>query len=399
MFCTFLKFKMRACLFIFMAFGPLFITHPLYAATVYVLDFDGTIVNDAGPRATWKTPWVLVRVNQLHSVAQTAFLENQPERIELSYAEYRGLLSRLAKGDGLLGDLTDVKLTPDPFLRRPLTIRPGFYKVNPDITFEYYKTNSNPKGPSHLLSSYEQALVRADKGLGRRDAWQGPAFTLLQKALSESSDQSRVIISTARDQKLTEFLHLFSQMEKDGHLKFAEPLSPESNKVIVRNLESLTEGLELGRSLSERKVQSVVETAQQLLISPLKPHVEGTTQNLSYALEAKHTLIVAEDHPGYVAKIGQKLAELSREYRFKDAIRFVLLNAGVESDLVGARWANRWTVFEGGFAREASPEEIRAWTKISKDQTVSTQDLLSHVRSQRSQRLCTKFLSSNKGGN
>lgn len=368
------------------------------AATIYVLDFDGTIVSDAAKESSWKTPWVLVKVNQLHSISQTSFIKDTPDRIELSYGEYRALLPRLAKGDALLGDLEEVRLFNDPFLNRPSSIRPGLYKVNPDITFQFYKTNPDSKGQSHLLTHYLQANERAQKGAAKKDAWQGPAFALLRKALSETSDQSRILISTARDQSQAEFLQLFGRMESDGYLKSAEELVVGTNKVIIRSLESLSEGLELGRSLSERKVNSVVETAQQLLISPLKPHHEGpTTDAQSNPIEPKHTLIVAEDHPGYVSKIGQKLAELSREFRFKDSIRFVLLNAGVESDLIGARWGNRWTVFEEGFARDATEEEIRNWTRAPR--VNSNQKLEERLTSSTSHapKSCRYFLAAKKG--
>lgn len=337
------------------------------AKTVYLLDFDGTVVSDGESTSSWKTPWVLVRINKLHSASQLSYIDsrNLPDTIEISYGEYLELAPLIGKDEGQVGSLIPVQMDSDAFLKRPKTILPGLYRISPESTFRFYKTG--PNGENYLTKHLDEALFRAESRNYSKKSWQGRAFPLLQAALSHPQSVGNVYHTTAREQSQEELNEFYSRLYELGLVKFAEGLDSRGRvstpKII--SLES-PQSILFGRSLSNRKANLPLEMARQLLVTPDSKHKELSVREkdaIAGITKEMHTLIVGEDHPQYVRLIGQQMKELSADSHFRSDIKFVLFNAGSDSDVSGSEWPYRWIVFENGFARQAIAQEISSWLK------------------------------------
>lgn len=325
-----------------------------HARVVYLLDFDGTIVNDHGPQAAWRTPWILKRLDHIHTLIESNPQKlNLPEQIEVSFDEYRRLAPLLAKEEGLPGDFNPFLLDIEPLdPDRHRLILPGYYRVSPDITFTRYRPH--PKALSYLLQDTKDAEKRTRLSQGEL-TWKGRAFPLLQQALSASDTVHNLVIHTARHHTDEEFSLWLAHLKKRRLIRHMESLSPSRRPRLISLNEP--ESLALGRSLSEKKGNVVVSVAQQMLISPEPTHIENGV--------SRHTLIVGEDDPRHVEMIRKNLEWLSSDHRFSHNIKFVFFHTGTDGEVRSARWPWRWTVFERGFGREANPSEVEFWTSGS----------------------------------
>lgn len=338
------------------------------AKTLYVLDFDGSINNDHSPQPAWKTRWILYRVRHLRSLLQTSPDElGLPETIDISYGEYIRLRPLLAKGEGVIGDLKPRELDADPlWTDRPTTIVPGYYYVDPDHSFKYYRPGLRNK--NYILRDYQDAKRRHEIS-AESDGWQGLAFPLLRKALSSEASVHDLAILTARHHTTREYMQLLEAMKKDGFVKYVTGKSRSGRKTMPRfySLQA-PDALAFGRhGISERKASAVVELARELLeANDGQEHLElaSDQDQASQGVRRKmHTLIVSEDSPQNVESIRKALEMLSTELGFHARVKFVLFNTAPEDVVAQARWPYRWTVFSGGFGREALPTEIADWSK------------------------------------
>jgi hypothetical protein len=324
-----------------------------------VLDFDGTIVNDHHADSGWRTYWRLKKVEHPHNSLQVAHLTEGPATIEISFAEYRRLLPRLAKGEALLGDLNPQPLDADPLNpKRPNEIIPGIYRVSDDISYARFRPN--PSGKSFLLEDYATALKREEQTRGK-SKWRGIAFPLLEASVEAQGNKEgpptrSVVISTDRVNDESEFEQMF---RKEFGVK-AE---------IRYHLLNSPEGIFFGPGPTERKVGVVAKEAEELLTGLHSTHQELVTDEVEAKagkMAAVKTLIVAEDNPIYLEAIIKKMQALSSELRYTNQIKFVLLNAAYDVEVESNRWPWRWTVFDKGFGRQALPEEVRLWV-LKKD--------------------------------
>ena len=141
---------------------------------VLILDWDGTTINDAKITDLWITPWILEKVDNLSSTMQLAIdgvresygrqdlsretqskLESLPRYIEVSQAEKEEIFERMARTDAILGHFDEYTLRPDPFLDRPSSIIPAYYRISNNVSYKFYKTGLN--GENYLLRHYQQA--------------------------------------------------------------------------------------------------------------------------------------------------------------------------------------------------------------------------------------------------
>jgi hypothetical protein len=336
--------------------------------TLYVLDFDGSINNDHSPNPAWKTPWILFRVESVRSLMQKTPGELQlPETIDVSYQEYLRLRPLLAKGPTEVGELNAQALVGDPlWTDRPNQIIPGYYFVDRNHSFKYYRPGRKRK--NYLLRDYKDALSRRQLDPSSGDIW-GLAFPLLETALSREFTVGDVVILTARDHEAREFREFLRALKEDGFIRHAAGRNPRGQKQEPRFLSMhAPEALVFGRdgSVARRKAQAVLDLARQLVeTSDGLEHEELSfeeDESLAGVTRKMHTMIVAEDSPSNVDAIRRALEELSSELGFQSKVKFVLLNTGDESAVKESRWPYRWTVFRHGFGRAARPEEILRWT-------------------------------------
>lgn len=362
----------------------------------YVLDFDGTIVNDQGEHAAWRTDWTLVRTDYRHSAWQESaayplsltiplseggtkqLLVQLPETLEVSYGEYRSLRQSLATEDGRqLGTAIDptrpVHLPQDPLNpSRPEWILPGFYHVDKKITYDRFQTIGRSFLEHPLLQDFDSALVREQlpEEFGQYE-WRGPGFFLLQAALSDAQKLRRLSILTARGHEYSEVSELFERFKKLGAVdQSARDL--EYTLIAIgdpANLPLLGKG-----SLAALKVVGLEKEARQLLYTPLPTHFELAADPRAAARGEyirRQVLLYAEDDPIHIQNVGQRISDLSMRGDFKAKIKFVLYQSTV-SDEFAPRWPQRWTVFHDGRGRPAYPEEIAQWSKGLEPQVAPT---------------------------
>ena len=164
------------------------------ARTRYLLDLDGTQVR-------FRTPWILRRIDKLRNTLQpNPQALGLPERIEITESEYRQYAVFFGKGDQRIGSLNSLFLNPDPFLKRPVSIIPGFYTIDPEITFKEFRPLNDRRG--YLRRHLDQAQERVQHKLVEDDgtpyAWEGPAMPLVVKALSSKSTVRNLVTASAR---------------------------------------------------------------------------------------------------------------------------------------------------------------------------------------------------------
>jgi hypothetical protein len=362
-----------------MAFGLApFGTH---ARTLYLLDFDGTITDDQSPLSSWRTPWILRRIDRLRSLLQPnpARLE-LPQTIEISYREYRQLARLLGKGDGQINSLQPITLAPDPLHPEKETeIIPGYYAVDEHISFKYYRP-ARRRYYSYLVNHLEEAVKRTqilnDDLVGRlgreplpeeKYKWKGLAFPLVQLALSNPETVTDLVVMTARWHAEWEFQKFLKTLRDLGEIQYVHGSDRGRRRVLPR-FHSLAEpeSLQFGRhGLGSKKANVVMAEAAQLLNSPANFHEELSADPVEAAKGVRrstHAMIVGEDDPRFVDSIRKTLEALSGELYYSHKIKFILLNTGSDEDLKQARWPWRWTVFHLGFGREATLDEVAQWT-------------------------------------
>lgn len=337
----------------------------------YILDFDGTINHDQGVNAGWRSFLRLKRIEERHTAMQPNPGEkfrtpeggefDLPPTIDISYGEYRRYLSRWGKGEAMIGDLRPVQLDAD-VVGPQLTLWtvPGLYRLSADVS--YYRFRPSTDGTNYLLEDYEAAKRRESLTKGAV-TWRGRAFPLFQAALAHPDS---LVVLSARSNPEAAFLELFAAMETDRWI----PSAVRTVDGVVQQprfhlLTSADAVLWNARSIAERKARAVEKEAEQLLVGPFLPHdelvpeISGARAGLKRPM---HVVLVAEDEPSYVQAVGKKLEQLSHEARYANQIKFVLFQTGTDQDVRDSSWTRRWTVFDRGFAREALPEEIAAWS-------------------------------------
>jgi hypothetical protein len=338
-----------------------------FAKKRFVLDFDGTIVNDRGPDAGWKTYWTLKRIESLHSgmqpLPQSAAL---PPTIDISYAEYRRLMPLLGKGEAQVGDLQTASLDKDPlYPQRPTNLIPGYYRVSNDISYRRFRPGL--EGENWLLSDLKDAVARQEQSRSRLK-WRGPAFPLLTAAQPDE-----LVLFSARAHTDAEFAAFMDALLELKEIKSVTATNPLGQPVRARShFLNDAESIVFGRGLAEKKAKVPAEEAAQLLTGPFKKHIELHPDEYrarnGETLEM-HLLVVAEDDPRYVAAVTPVLEQLSADLHYSQNIKFVLFNAGDAEEIAASRWKHRWTVFDRGFGREALVDEVSAWTGIQSQKT------------------------------
>jgi hypothetical protein len=339
------------------------------AKVVRLLDFDGTIVRDQGPYSTWRTYWILQRVDQLHSMMQPVpYLVEAPETLQISYNEYVQFNRYLAK-DGMINSLTAVDLEKDPLRPdRPTSFIPGFYQVDDNLTFKYYRPSGKPN-KNYLLSDYREAVKRTallnQNGETRYD-WRGPAFALFQGGLARPDSVADTVIFSARWSYQPQVQQLIEEMHKDREVVYAQGVNLDKSKSFVRfHALSAPESLLFGRSgIGSKKVAVLNDEVRQLLWSTSPKHLELAVSGRAAKngdTGETHTMIVAEDDPRYVDDLRRALENLSSDLYYSANIKFVLFNSGTSENIKSARWKWKYTVFERGIGREALPQEIDFW--------------------------------------
>jgi hypothetical protein len=360
----------------FLLFTLALALNPLASAKIrYVLDIDGTLVQDQGPTAGWVSYWTLKRIDQRHTSLQPV-PESDPQSnpfVDISFGDYRRFLYELGKDEGMLGGFEPRNLSFDPvYPDRNLRFVPGFYRVSNDLTYRRYRPNYEG-GLSYLLEDFHDAKLRQQLSRGKLK-WQGPAFPLLVAGLSDPAEVDSVVFSTARYQTEEEIFAWLEEMKTDGLVKnvrgknaAGEPIRPRHHPLHG------PDAILFGQKLLEKKIQVPADEATQLLNGISLPHSELVPDE--YGARAGqtalyHTVITAEDDPMFVRAISRKLEGLSSDLHFSHRIKFVLFNVGGTergTEPNSYRWPWRWTVYDRGFGREALPEEIKLWTKKKSD--------------------------------
>lgn len=329
--------------------------------TVRLLDFDGTIVDDQSATSTWRTDWILARIDRMHSAMQVVpAQEAAPPTLSVSYRDYLRYANRLGR-DGMINSLTPVPLDPDPVFRgRPRSFVPGWYQIDDSITFKRYEPT--PRGTDYLVQDWQNAELRTRymnasgslPGPAPYD-WRGPGFSLFHAGMSDPSTVGDTKIFTRRDPTDAGGQRLLDAWAAGGVIGHSRGVDGLGGATTVK-WHSLVGGPESvlfshgSRHLAADKAQVVQDEATALLHGP---H-DGTP--------GPHTLIAGEDDPANVDAVARIMAELSASGDFAYGITFVLLNASSDEAFKTARHRFRYSVFERGRARGATAEEIASWT-------------------------------------
>lgn len=361
--------------------------HLSSAHTRYVLDFDGTFVQDQGPNAAWRTDWILVRTDKRHSHLQpnpsapiNLFIPSEngtvrevavqhPELLHISFSDYRKISRFLASDDGLLGNLDTrhpFHLTPDPLRLhpdQPEWILPGIYRVEPAITFDRFQTIGR-RFEVHPLDHDARNAFRRMEISSQRYQIEGPAFRLAQGALSDPRKPNRLSFFTARGLEHSDLLnYVLGPFYQRGLL----PNDPSTMGVTLLSLGDPKNLSLLGKGSTEKlKVSAVHIEALQMLQTPRNAHFELSPDPRAAArgeYVKMNTLVVAEDDLVHIQNVGTYMAELSMRPEFKKNVKLVLLQSVVDDSDLNRRWPQRWTVFYDGRGRPATQGEIDIWER------------------------------------
>lgn len=329
------------------------------ARRVYVLDKDGTINDDQSPTATWRTPWVLRRIDQVRNLLQIGE-RKLPETVEVSYREYRRLAPRLGRGPGQVGPPGTVTLDYDPVdPNRELTFEPGRYAVDPDTTFRHYREPTG-RGRSSLVRDLKAAILRTKlmHEAGEPGDWRGPAFPLLRQALRFAPSSNELILVTARNHSPGEWRRFFGVLKEEGLVNFV----PKALRVYSMTDE---ESLQFGRDGMGPKKSAVMDAVAFDLLSDQDLHEELSPDAYEAArgeTRMGHTLIFGEEEPRYVDSLRRQMQASSSDLYLTHRIKFVLFNAGFDEEVAEAFFPWRYTVIHKGVGRAATPAEIALWT-------------------------------------
>lgn len=368
------------------------IVWPADAKVIVIFDIDGTIFNDKGPDAAWRTPWLLKRIEQMHSLFQQP--PNQPisveltdpdqiryyrqkmglpfgapgplrvkiqmpEQIAVSYDEFYRLQEGWAKSETIAGDLKPALLAYDPLRpKKERLIIPGYYRTF-DLTFKYYRESRRPPGQSYPVNDYIEARERA-RLLGAPYTYKGRAFPLYQAMMSNPETVLNAQRSTSRGHSQAEYWALDDRMVLEGDIASAR--GPNGERPIVHSL-SQPDARTYGETLVQKKVAVVRGSVEAQFRSAGSRHRElhpDARRAASGEQIELNTVIVPEDEPYYVAAIAEEMVNLSASY-FSDRVKLVLFNCGSDHEVAEARFPWRWTVFFARQARAATESEIEAW--------------------------------------
>lgn len=336
-----------------------FLTTQVHSKIIYILDFDGTIVDDGRLDSVWKTPWVMRRIDRVNSSTQLRLnLVESPETIEVSAAEYVALAGQWSVGNGSVGSYKEVKLQKDPFLNRPELIIPGYYFVDENLTFRFYK--KGPNDENYLELHYQQARQRI-QALGVDPlSFAGPAFPVLVQALSSSSTVGDVHIFTARNQGHDAFQLFFQQLSDDGFVKFSSGENKRGlvTKPTLHQLQGL-ESILYGRYLTDGKKSVAENLIRQLSNSSADLTNDYSSEDPS-KVSSTHTVIIAEDDPSNIQALFKLLNELSHGHTTRK-LKIVLMNTAPDHVLRASSYPYnlKWVVFNQGFPRAATGLEIK----------------------------------------
>ncbi len=357
------------------------------AKIVGLFDFDGTIVNDRGLGATWITPWILKKVETLHTTFQQssddsitialskpehiAYYNDRnkvnlsetfpvnvklrlPHQIHISFSEFHRFQTLWAKAEASIGSVVPVLLDFDPiFPDRERLIVPGYYRIF-DLTFKYYRESTESRSGNYLVHDLRRALERTTY-YSATHTWRGIAYPLLQSLMSHPDSSKNVHIFTSRGQSAQEYRAFWRQLISAGEIPAHQSRNTQWPKLHALGR---PESRIYGRTLTEKKVEVVRGVLNSLYASPSKKHLEPDGKG---GLYLTHTLLVAEDDPHYLEEIANYLKQMSGGY-FANKVKVVLLNTGSDEEVAAARFPYRWTVFlPGRKARPASDEEIMNW--------------------------------------
>lgn len=361
------------------------------AKVVGLFDIDGTLNNDKGSSSAWRTPWLLKRLDHMHSLfqqspnkpieveltdaKQIAYYNqrfgthhdvntpvrvaiNLPQQIAVSYDEYSKYQELWAKSETVAGALKPILLDYDPLRQnKERLIIPGYFRIF-DLTFKYYRERSGG-GKNYIVQDYEQGKQRV-QALGAPFEWKGRAFALFQAFMAHPETVLNAQRFTSRGHRSEEYWQWDDHMVADGEIAFAT--GPDGKRPIVHSL-SQPEARIYGQSLVEKKVQVVKGAAEALFRTTAPKHKElaPDAERAAQGIEVEtHTVIVAEDEPSYVAAIANYMVNLSGSY-FADRIKLVLFNTGSDEEVAQSRFPWRWTVITGRDGRPATEAEIQKW--------------------------------------
>ena len=215
------------------------------ADTWYLLDFDGTAVDDQSPRSTWHRMWHLKCVESLRNSAQiNPQALGLPDVVPVTYREVRRLMPMLARGPAELNWPHPVALDADPLHpERQLEIIPGCYAVSRDRTFGEYRPAVG--GESHLLRVLDEAERRAvmmndafarehgrEPDATERFGWDGPAMPLIRQAMSKRGSVERLAFFTASNHLPWEWDGFFKKLRALKRIRHAHGMDRHGGRTV-----------------------------------------------------------------------------------------------------------------------------------------------------------------------
>ncbi len=359
------------------------------AKYVYIFDFDGTLVDDSRINSSWKTPWILRKVDQVRSSAQiNSSLTQATDNIEISAGEYIAHMGLWSVGNGSLGSSKEIKLIKDPYLKRPEVIIPGQYYVDPNITYKFYR--SSVEGTNYLVTNLYEAKSRIESQRLSPFDFAGPAFPVLQKAMQSAATVGDVHLFTARNQSAEEFQSFFDQLKLFGFLENSRGINRRGllTTPSVHQLQGI-ESILYGRSLTEGK-KNVVDRIIKLTTNTNSPTTFDYSAENPNEIVSTHTIIVAEDDPSNINVLIHLLTELSHGHSTRN-LKLVLMNTAPDFILQRSPFPKntKWLVFNHGFVRAASENEIKNYTGAH---SLPQEDRSYSNQTRSSGNMCSEFL-------
>ena len=336
----------------------LFGVTPNTSADVRVMfDFDNTLVETrAEYDGSFQTDFILYRIeNPENALVQSAFTPDQigPRVLKVPARDFQILnkpvymaltsdnllvqrtLSALGQGQGLLGRLSPYKLSTGQ------SIIPGFYRIDPDFTFDHFFTPEDGSA-NHLLEDFKSSL---------KGNWQGPLWPLFAALLADVSTAGSVGINTARGHERSDWQALFDYMMTKKLITH----SPDVDHVHGVSRPEYAIYDRTG-SVSKRKAGVNLDYIKQQGGLRLGEGDWVASRDNPSIKEKQHVFVFGEDSPENIGRAVEKGRKLMQTRLHP--VKVIIINAGTAQERRLSQWPEAFVLKTDGGMRPVLKSEI-----------------------------------------
>ncbi|MBL7664969.1 MAG: hypothetical protein JNM93_07525 [Bacteriovoracaceae bacterium] len=358
-------------------------SYQAYSASVFLFDFDNTVVADNAIGGTFNTPYILYPVSRPtnYFTMDKVTTEMLHKPIEISPADYwdlkqQGLLAVSDSRPGAVGK--PYKLVDGR------EFYPGLYKIDPKMTYVNF---------DDVLEAFKLSEKVKPGG------FKGPAFEFLQFVLSREDLAKTTGIITARPVSIEKWKEFFQYLIKKKYIKH------EPNYELFRSLSNHKDQIygQFGDSIAAKKAEAIEEIV--MWTSEVYPEQTDKEIWLSNGRDKGqlNSVYYFEDEPKYLDSVVSRMEKLSSGRASN--VKMGVYNVGIYPDMAFKRIEHKsgnviienhvflpqYFIIDNGFKRKAvdgviKPEEFLAEGYLSPAEIEKIQKIYQQMT-------CNKLLS------